>query len=64
MCVVDGQKCIGCFACITKFGCPAMRPDGKKMRIEPETCVGCGACLDASVCAEGAITGKKGGLEG
>ena len=64
VCVVDGQKCIGCFACITKFGCPAMRPDGKKMRIEPETCVGCGACLDASVCAEGAITGKKGGLEG
>lgn len=64
ICVVDEERCKGCFSCITKFGCPAMRPRGKKMRIEPESCVGCGACLDESVCAEGAITGRKGGLEG
>jgi indolepyruvate ferredoxin oxidoreductase alpha subunit len=63
VCAVDPEKCIGCFSCITKFGCPAMRPDGKKMRIDAGSCVGCGACVDPSVCAEGAIGGKKGGLE-
>jgi indolepyruvate ferredoxin oxidoreductase alpha subunit len=63
VCSVDAEKCIGCFSCITKFGCPAMRPDGRKMRIDAEACVGCGACLDDSVCAEGAILGRKGGLE-
>jgi len=64
VCAVDEEKCKGCFTCITKFGCPAMRPAGKKMRIDPESCVGCGACLGPGICAEGAITGKKGGLEG
>ncbi|MBM4249118.1 MAG: indolepyruvate ferredoxin oxidoreductase subunit alpha [Euryarchaeota archaeon] len=64
VCSVEPERCIGCLSCITRFGCPAMRPDGKKMRIDAESCVGCGACLDPAVCAEGAITGRKGGLEG
>jgi indolepyruvate ferredoxin oxidoreductase alpha subunit len=63
VCVVDVQTCNGCLLCITRFGCPAMRPDGKKMRIDAQSCAGCGACLDPSVCAEGAIRGVKGGLE-
>jgi indolepyruvate ferredoxin oxidoreductase alpha subunit len=63
VCRVDEKKCKGCMVCITKFGCPAMRPVEKRMSIDSEACVGCGACLDPNVCPEGAITGKKGGLE-
>lgn len=63
VCKVDEAKCKGCFICINRFGCPAMRPADKKMRIDREACSGCGACLDPSVCPEGAITGKKGGLK-
>jgi ferredoxin len=40
-----------------------MRPEGKKMIIDPDACAGCGACLDGAICPEGAITGQKGGLE-
>jgi len=61
--MVDEGRCKGCFVCIARFGCPAMRPAGKKMIIEVEACTGCGACLDPSVCPEGAIEGKMGGME-
>jgi len=63
VCTVAAEKCKGCFLCINRFGCPAMKPAGKKMEIDPETCAGCGACLDSDICPEGAIQGQKGGLE-
>ena len=64
VCTVDDARCEGCLLCITKFGCPAMRPHDGKMRIDERSCVGCGACLDPAVCPKGAITGRKGGLDG
>ena len=64
VCRVDEKKCKGCLVCITRFGCPAMRPVEKHMVIDGEACVGCGACLDPGVCPENAIIGRKGGLEG
>jgi len=63
VCSVEADKCKGCFICIGKFGCPAMRPAGKKMEIDPEACAGCGACLDEGICPEHAIAGERGGLE-
>jgi len=60
-CRVSQEKCKGCFICISRFGCPAMRPSKKRMEIDPAACTGCGACLDPSVCPEGAIEGRKGG---
>jgi len=63
VCVVDEDLCRGCMLCINRFGCPAMRPAGGKMRIEAGSCAGCGACLDPSVCDQGAIKGRKGGLK-
>jgi indolepyruvate ferredoxin oxidoreductase alpha subunit len=62
-CRVDERRCKGCFICISRFGCPAMRPAAGKMLIDEEACTGCGACLDPAVCAEGAILGSKEGLE-
>ena len=41
---VNGEKCIGCGACIT-CGCPALSKDeNKKAKINPEMCNGCGLC--------------------
>jgi indolepyruvate ferredoxin oxidoreductase alpha subunit len=60
--IIDGKRCKGCLVCISRFGCPAMRPSGGKVRIEADACSGCGACTDGSVCPEGAIRGKRGGL--
>ncbi|MEM4728450.1 MAG: thiamine pyrophosphate-dependent enzyme [Thermoplasmata archaeon] len=64
VCRVDAERCKGCLLCITRFGCPAMKPSqtGKKMEIDPGICSGCGACLDKSVCPHGAIQGVRGGL--
>jgi len=61
-CNVDEGRCKGCFVCVSRFGCPAMRPAGKKMVIDAEACTGCGACLDPSVCPEGAIVAGKEGV--
>jgi indolepyruvate ferredoxin oxidoreductase alpha subunit len=60
-CRVDEGRCKGCFVCIARFGCPAMRPAGKKMVIDGDACTGCGACLDETVCPEKAIDGVRGG---
>jgi len=61
-CIVSEDRCKGCFVCLSKFGCPAMRPSKKRMTIDSDTCTGCGACLDPSVCPEGAIECRKGGI--
>lgn len=53
---VDGEKCIGCGACIT-CGCPALSKDGKKAKVNPEMCNGCGLC--ASFCKFGALEKRE-----
>ena len=51
--VVDGDKCVGCKACVNKLGCPALVLDGKKVKVEPSLCTGCTLC--SQVCPVGAI---------
>ena len=53
---VNGEKCIGCGACIT-CGCPALSKDGKKAKVNPEMCNGCGLC--ASFCKFGALEKRE-----
>lgn len=53
---VNANKCVGCKKCIREIGCPAIFPDGKKVRIDGGLCYGCNLC--AQVCPTGAI-GKK-----
>ena len=53
---VNGEKCIGCGACIT-CGCPALSKDGKKAKVNPEMCNGCGLC--ASFCKFGAMETRE-----
>jgi len=50
---VDSDLCSGCLLCINDFGCPALRVEGQRVRVDEVTCVRCGVCLD--VCPSGAI---------
>lgn len=54
---VDGEKCVRCKTCFTKFTCPALAFDGKDVTIMPEMCIGCGCC--AQVCPKKAIEVRK-----
>lgn len=49
---VDEDKCRGCRGCM-RLGCPALRFEGGKARIDATQCVGCSLC--AQLCAFGAI---------
>ena len=49
---VDADKCRGCRGCM-RLGCPALRFEGGKARIDNTQCVGCSLC--AQLCAFGAI---------
>ena len=40
---VDGDKCIGCKACM-KIGCPAISIVDGKAKVDATQCVGCGVC--------------------
>ena len=54
--LADPEKCIGCKACM-KIGCPAIRIEGKKARIDNTLCTGCGVC--AQLCKPGALQAAK-----
>lgn len=44
---VDSDLCVGCQACLTTFGCSAIKWDAeaKKATIDVGKCVGCGDCI-------------------
>jgi len=45
--LVDSDLCVGCQACLTTFGCSAIKWDAeaKKATIDAGKCVGCGDCI-------------------
>jgi indolepyruvate ferredoxin oxidoreductase alpha subunit len=51
------DKCIKCRKCINDLGCPAIVPEGDRVKIEASLCYGCAVC--AQVCPVKAITHKK-----
>jgi len=52
---IDPDKCVGCFICVNKFGCPALIFDenNKKAVIDQSFCRGCKVCID--ICPQNAI---------
>ena len=50
---VLSEKCIGCRACISMTGCPAIYMEGGKAKIMLEDCFGCGLCV--RYCPQNAI---------
>ena len=50
--VVDGDKCVGCKACM-KIGCPAISIVDGKAKVDGTQCVGCGVC--EQLCRVGAL---------
>ncbi|MBQ1491469.1 MAG: indolepyruvate ferredoxin oxidoreductase subunit alpha [Blautia sp.] len=56
-CTVKEDTCIGCKKCVREIGCPALIPDGKKVRIDEAQCTGCTLC--SQLCPAGAIVGGE-----
>ncbi len=54
---IDEEKCIHCFTCVNKLGCPAIVRDGDRVYIDEKFCTGCGVC--AQVCPVQAIKVRK-----
>jgi len=54
--MIDSEKCRGCRACM-RLGCPAIRFENGKAKIDRGQCVGCGLCTQ--LCAFGAIGEAK-----
>ena len=54
---VKEDTCIGCKKCVKEIGCPALVPDGKKVRIDASQCTGCTLC--SQLCPTGAIVGGE-----
>jgi len=50
---IDEEKCIKCFTCVNKLGCPAIVKDGDRVYIDEKFCTGCGVC--AQICPVQAI---------
>lgn len=52
---IDPDKCVGCFICVNKFGCPALIFDenNKKAVIDQSFCRGCKVCIE--ICPQNAI---------
>jgi len=57
VCVVNQDKCIGCFACVSTIACPALVKKDKTVKVDEAQCIGCGMCN--SVCPKGAIEVKQ-----
>ena len=51
--MVNQDKCIRCYACVSKLSCPAISKDVKDVKIDITMCIGCGVC--AQVCPKDAI---------
>jgi len=51
------EKCIGCRACVSVTGCPAIYMEGGKAKIMLEDCFGCGLCV--KYCPQNAIVEVK-----
>ncbi len=49
---MDGDKCVGCKACM-KIGCPAISIVDGKAKVDATQCVGCGVC--GQLCKFGAL---------
>ena len=45
--VIDGEKCIGCEACVGECPSEAIKMENGKAVVNAELCVDCGACVDA-----------------
>ncbi len=54
---IDEEKCIHCFTCVNRLGCPAIVRDGDRVYIDERFCTGCGVC--AQVCPVQAIKVRK-----
>ena len=54
---IDGERCIGCRACVDTFGCPAFQIADGKVFIDAVQCIGCAVC--AQVCPNNAIRPQK-----
>lgn len=52
LCEVDVYRCLGCKKCL-RVGCPALRMQDGKSKIDPSLCVGCTVC--AQICPVDAI---------
>jgi indolepyruvate ferredoxin oxidoreductase, alpha subunit len=57
VCVVNQDKCIGCFACVSTIACPALVKKDKTVKVDETQCIGCGMCN--SVCPKSAIEVKQ-----
>ncbi|MFX0148316.1 MAG: indolepyruvate ferredoxin oxidoreductase subunit alpha [Candidatus Hodarchaeota archaeon] len=52
---INQDKCVGCFICINRFGCPALTSNEelKKANIDQSLCRGCEVCIE--ICPQEAI---------
>ena len=50
---IDQEKCVKCYACVSRFSCPALSKEDGTVSVDASLCIGCGCC--AQVCPKQAI---------
>ncbi|MDR3355108.1 MAG: 4Fe-4S binding protein [Synergistaceae bacterium] len=60
---IDGEKCVGCKACVPYCPVACIKGEGKAVNVDEDECVECGVCLRADICPTKAIFMPKESFE-